>query len=98
MATSYTQRKAALDEIANNITGAINNMDNAKAAFTTAKARLDALATTYGTIITEIGNDATANPSDAALVAQKAEADKLVDDFIAQSSRADALISAVAGI
>jgi hypothetical protein len=98
MATNFTQRDAALDEIATRITGEINRMNQAVAAFTTAKGNLAALASQYGAIITEINESATASPNDAAVQAQKARKDKYVADFQAAQTRATSLETAVDGI
>ena len=95
MATNYTQRKAALDEIASAITTQMNAMDRGVAGFTTAESALNGLQSTYSAIITEINNDAA---QDAASGAMKEEKDKLVADFLAQKARATALKNAVNGI
>ena len=98
MAYSFTQKDAALDEIADAITTQINKMNNAVTAFTEAKDALNALSTTYSDIISEIDTDATNNPSDEAILAQKARKDKYQADFIAQRTRATSLETAVSGI
>jgi hypothetical protein len=95
MATNYTQRKAALDEIASAISNQMNAIDRAIAAFATAETSLNNLQNTYSGIILDIDSDAAL---DDASSAQKSEKDKLVTDFLAQKARAVALKNAVNGI
>lgn len=98
MTTNFTQRKAALDEIANSITSAMAQMANAQAALSAVQSTLGGLAAKYSGVISDIDADATANPSDSALQAMKAEKDKMVADFQAQKARADSFVSAVSGL
>lgn len=98
MATNYTQRKAALDEIATAITEQINNLERARQSINAAEVAVDALDDTYGAIIAEINDAAAAAPTDGALVAQKNEAAKLVGDFVVLLGRARQFKTAVANL
>lgn len=98
MATNYTQREAALSEIAQVISSEINRMNQSVAAFTTAKNTLNGLTSKYSSIITEINDDATNNPSDEMLQIQKKKKDKFVSDFQNARTRATNLETASSGI
>ena len=94
MATTYTQAKATLDEIAVRSETNRKRLEQARAALATASADLAAMATAYGTFVADLDVGATANPTDAAWQAAKAEKDQMVSDFNILQSRAAALLAA----
>jgi F0F1-type ATP synthase membrane subunit b/b' len=98
MPTTFSTAKVALDEIAANIQNARKSLQNAKAAITQAKALLDAMPTTYATIVSDINSAAAAGPSNVALTTMKAEKDALVSEFTALSTTAGQMQTAVANI
>jgi len=53
---------------------------------------------TYSSWATEVDALAAANPSDAAVIALKAERDRMVAEFNQSKTRADALTAAVNGV
>lgn len=97
MASTFSQIKTALDEIAQRINNNRNRLNQAGAAITTAESDLDAMTATYSTIISDLTTAATNNPNDAAIKAAKAEADLLVAEFAALKSTATAKKNAFNG-
>jgi hypothetical protein len=97
MAT-FSEIKAGLDEIADRNKQNLNNMDRSRAGLAAAEANLNAMPSTYSTLIGEIDAAATANPTIEAFQVAKSEKDQLVLDFQALKTRATALVAAVDGI
>lgn len=98
MASTYTERKKALDEIAERSTQNAKRLTQAKSTIDAALADLTAMQTAYSQIVTDINSDATANPSDQAYQNMKLEKDKLVADFLATKTKANAQKTALEGI
>lgn len=98
MATTYSQRKVALDEIADRIQQAAKRMQQGRASYQTAETDLAAMQTAYSEIVSDINADASANPLDQAHQLQKAEKDKLVADFQSLKSTATAVLAAIDGV
>lgn len=97
MASTYSQIKTSLDEIAQRIKANRNRLTQAGAAITTAESDLNAMTADYSTIITDLNTAATNNPNDAAIKSAKAEADLLVAEFAALKSTATAKKNAFNG-
>lgn len=95
MAFTYTEIKTALDEIAERATQNSKRVAQAKATLSAAQGDLAAMATVYATVVADLNAAATANPSNAAWQAAKAEKDQLVADFQALKATVDALVTAV---
>lgn len=93
--TTYTQTKAALDEIAARTEANRKRLEQAKILIGTADSDLGGMGSAYGAIVADIDANAAANPSDPAWIAAKAEKDLMVSDFQALKSRAAALKTAV---
>lgn len=85
--TTYTERKTAINRMAEDIMRAVSKSASGNVNILQSFDILDAMPTTHGTVISEIDADAAANPSDAAVQAQKTEKDKIVGDF--QAAKAD---------
>lgn len=98
MATTYTQAKATLDEIASRSESNRKRLEQARALIVAAESDLNAMATAYGAFVTDLDAAAAANPSDAAWQAAKAEKDLMVADFNAIRSRATSLKTAYDGV
>lgn len=81
MATTFSERKVALDEIATRIRTNAKRLADAKNQATVAESDLTAMATVYTTIVADINADATANPSNSAYTTMKAEKDVMVAEF-----------------
>ena len=95
MATTFTQTKATLDEIASRSETNRKRLDQAKALIAQANSDLGAMATTYSAFVSDLNAAATANSEDLAWVAAKAEKDLMVADFQALKTTAAALLAAV---
>lgn len=95
MALTYTEIKTALDEIAQRSTQNSKRVSQARATLQQAQADLVAMQTAYATVVSGLNAAATANPSNAAWQAAKAEKDQLVADFQALKATVDALVTAV---
>lgn len=97
MATTYSEAKVALAEIATRIRANANRLAQAAALIQQAETDLAAMPTQFGTIISDIGAAAQANSSNTALVAAKAESDLLVAEFTELKTRATTLKTSIAG-
>jgi hypothetical protein len=93
MAT-YTQTKATLDEIAVKSETQRKSLVNARSAVASVEAALQTMQNQYSAFIAEVETDALANPTDPAWQAAKAEKDRLVADFLAVQTKAQAIIIA----
>lgn len=98
MATTYTQAKATLDEISTRSEANRKRLEQARQLIVTAESDLAAMATAYGTFVTDLDAAAAANPSDPAWQAAKAEKDLMVVDFNTIKTRATALKTAYDGV
>lgn len=92
---SFTTVKNGLDEIAERSAANSKRVTQAKALLLQAQADLNAMASAYLDMVSEINSEAAANPSDVAWQGAKAEKDQLVSDFQALKSEVDALVTAV---
>lgn len=90
MAIEYYKAKAALDEIAARIQRNNTRMIAAGTQITTAVNDLGDMVADYSTIVTEIDAMAANNPDDGVWQATKAEKDKLVAEFTAEQTAAQA--------
>lgn len=95
MATTYTQAKATLDEIAQRSEQNRKRLQQARNQVATAEADLAAMATAYGPFVTDLDAAVTANPGDAAWQAAGAEKDQMVSDFNALKAQATAVKNAI---
>lgn len=98
MALTYTQTKATLDEIASRSEANRKRLEQARALIVTAESDLAAMASAYGTFVTDLDAASASNAGDAAWTAAKAEKDQMVADFQAIRSRATALKTAYDGV
>ena len=98
MALTYTQTKATLDEIATRSETNRRRLEQARALIVAAESDLAAMASAYGTFVTDLDAAAASNAGDAAWTAAKAEKDQMVADFQAIRSRATALKTAYDGV
>lgn len=98
MAMTYTQLSEISDRVRRELAGNQNNVEAAKSQFAAVSASLTAMQSAYTTWAQEVNALATANPSDAAVLALKADKDRMVAEFAATKTRADALTAAVNGI
>jgi hypothetical protein len=98
VASTYSERKAALDEIAVRIRANVKRLQDCRAQAATAESDLTAMQTAYTSIVQDINADATANPTDQAYQLQKVEKDKLVAEFNALKTRATAIKTAIDGV
>ena len=98
MATTFSSAKTALDEIAARIQANRNRLSVAQATASVADSDLAAMATAYGTIVTDINTLLTDAPADAAIITLKAEKDLLVTEFQALKTTAASMKSAVDAI
>lgn len=98
MALTYTQAKATLDEIATRSENNRKNLQRARDLIASAGGDLNAMAAAYGTFVTDLDAEATANPGNAAWEGAKAEKDQMVSDFNALNARAINLLAAVDGV
>lgn len=93
MAT-FTQTKAALDEIAVRSEENRKRLERARQLIVSAEADLGAMPAAYLSVITELDTEAAANPNDDAWQTALAEKDQMVADFQVLSTRATALLAA----
>lgn len=98
MASTYSTRKTALDEIAARIQADGKRLQQARAAVATSVSDLTAMQSLYTEIIGDINTDAAANPSDQAYQLQKVEAEKLVAEFNSLKTQATATLAAIDGV
>ena len=94
MATTFTQAKATLDEIAQRVNQARNRVTQARSAYGAAQSELAGLSTVYGQFVSDLNAAAQASSWPLAS-AQKAEKDQLVADFQALKTEVDAIITAI---
>lgn len=100
MAYNYTQLEEIRDRVKNDVAAVQNRLDTAKASFTAIVAACDAIAAQYGGaggFVSQVNALATANPDDAAVQALKASVDRMVSDFQATKTAAQAADTAVNG-
>ena len=81
MALKAYTAEATLDEIAETITQADKRMVQALQGITVAKATLDGMAATYGSFITALEAEATANPDNEVWTQLQAKKDLFVAEF-----------------
>lgn len=93
MAT-FTETKATLDEIAVKSETNRKNLAAARASVAGVEAALQTMVNQYSAFIAQVDADAAANPGDAAWQNALAEKNRLVADFIAIQSKAQAIITA----
>lgn len=94
MATTFTEAKATLDEIAERINGARKRMDQAYSGYTLAQSTLAGMSATYSAFIADLNAASTADSWPQA-DSQKAEKDQMVTEFQALQSEVDAIIAAI---
>lgn len=95
MATTYTQAKAVLDEIAARSEQNRKKLDQAKAVIVAADNDLGSMASAYYAFVSDLNALATANPDDAAIQAAKTEKDAMVTDFQALKTVSAGLRTAI---
>ena len=93
MAT-YSEIKAALDEIARQTSLNKAMIARARKSLIDAQYNLNAMQTTYSGVVSDINQAAIDNPTDQAYLLAKSEKDKLVVDFTALKAHAGNLITA----
>jgi hypothetical protein len=98
MPSTYSDRKVALDEIAERIQANSKRLSQARATVSTAEADLTAMQTAYTSIVQDINTDAAANPADQAYQLQKIEKDKLVSEFQGLKTKATNIKNAIDGV
>lgn len=98
MASTYSTRKTALDEISARIQANGKRLAQARKLLQEAEADLTAMQSLYSGIIADINTDAATSPDDAAFAMQKLEAAKLVSEFGTLKTRATGLKTAFDGV
>lgn len=98
MATTFSEGRVGLDEIAVAIRNSQALLQQAKNNPTSVKNSLDQLAAGHTQLLADIDAAAASNPDNPALQNLKAEKDLLVAEFTAKRTKAVALENAVAGI
>lgn len=98
MATTYSARKKALDEIATRIVANAKRLTDARNQAATAEADLTAMTAAYSAIVTDINAAAAASPNDQAFQLQWVEKEKLVAEFNALKTKATAVKVAIDGV
>jgi hypothetical protein len=98
MATTYSEHKVALDEIAVRIRANAKRLQDCLNQATATEADLTAMQTAYNTVIADINADAVANPGTNVFTIMKAEKDQLVTEFNALKTRATNVKNAVNGV
>ena len=98
MANSYSQLQDIKTRIVRDLAAQQTQLTTATGAFTAIKNNLTAMQSTYAEWATEVNAFATANPTDAAALALKAERDILVAEFESTKTDATALETAVNGV
>jgi hypothetical protein len=98
MANSYAQLQDIKDRIIRDLAAQQTQLTTATGAFTAIKNNLTAFQSLYTTWATEVDALATANPTDAAIMALKAERDLLVSEFASTKTDAEAYETAVNGV
>jgi len=95
--TTYTQARAALNEISQRSEANRKRIDSAVALVTTAVNDLGAMPTDYSAIVTVINDGAANNPLDPSWQELKAAKDNMVTDFQSLKSDAESKQTALAG-
>lgn len=98
MAFTYAQLRTISQRVLSELARNQDGLDAAVAQFASIEASLNQMGTTYATWATEVNALASANPADQAVIALKADKDRLVAEFNASKARATALKAAVEGI
>ncbi len=95
MALTYTKSKAILDEIAARTTRNQDRLTNSKVGVDDAVVDLGKMVTDYSGFSADLDALATANPTDVAIQNAKAEKDRMIPDFQAVKTEAEALQTAM---
>lgn len=98
MATTFSEAKTGLDDIARAIRNSRALINQARENPTAVKNSLDSLSSQSATLIADIEAAATASPNNVALQNLKAELDLLVAEFQTNRAEAAALETAVQGV
>lgn len=98
MATTYSERKVALDEIAARIRTNAKRLVDCRAQAAAAESDLTAMETNYTALVQDIEADATSFPNDEAFQLQKLEKDKLVAEFSVLKTTATNTKDAIDGV
>jgi hypothetical protein len=94
MATTYTEARATLNEMADRVNAARRRAQQARNQYTVAQAELAGLPAAYATFVSDINAAATADDWPQA-DAQKAEKDQMVTEFNALKAEVEAIIAAI---
>lgn len=97
MAFSFSQLQEIKNRIVRDLSAQQGQLATHKAGFAVVDAALGGMQTTYGGWAGEVNAYLTANPSNAAALALKAEKDALVAEFAAARTAAQAADAAVNG-
>ena len=95
---TYAQLRVISQRVLQQLAQNQDQLDSAVAQFASVEAALTAMGTSYSEWATQVNDLATANPNDEAVVALKADKDRMVAEFNASKTRATALKTAVDGI
>lgn len=95
---TFSEIKQGLDGVTADIVAETARLNQGKSQITLANNNLGALATKYAALVTAVNGLATAEPSNAAATLAKAEKDKLVAEFQALKTTAQAMVTALNGI
>lgn len=98
MAMTYTQLSDVSDRVRRELATHQNNLEAAKNSFAQVSSGLTTMQSAYTAWAQEVNALVAANPSDAAVLALKADKDRMVAEFAATKTRADSLTTAVNGI
>lgn len=95
MATTFSERDAALDAIVAAIADSQKTLDQINTLAKNVVADLNALPTTYAGELADIDTEATANPNDEALQNHKAKKALLTSEFTALKNLAQQIDDAI---
>jgi hypothetical protein len=95
---TYAQLRVISQRVLQELARNQDALDAAVAQFATVESSLTQMGTAYSEWATQVNALATANPSDDALLALKADKDRMVAEFNASKTRATSLKTAVDGI
>lgn len=95
MTMTHAQLKDVENRIIRDLAALQSRLTNGKAEFAAIDTALASMQTTYGSWATDVNALATANPSDADILALKASRDRLVQQFNDARTEAQALDTAV---
>lgn len=98
MAYTFSQLQDIKNRVVRDLSAQQALLDSAKGQFTASKTALAAMGTSYTSWVTDVNAFLTANPTNDAAKALKAEKDALVAEFTTATNRATALETAVSGI